>query len=83
MMSRKKIAILVFLGLITISSFLLLNFGFSGKSINYKSKPPIALKEKVLEEPLTDLTIDNHTKLLFIGGILMGGFFILKKTKMS
>lgn len=83
-MFEKKIAILVFLSLITISSFLLPDFSFNGNSRNHKSKPPIALQEEEgPEAPPTDVPIDDYTVLLFISGSLLGGFFFLKKTKMQ
>lgn len=82
-MFGKKIAILVFLSLITISSFLLPDFGFNKKSRNYKSKPPIALQEEEGAEAPPQAPIDNYVILLFFSGSLLGGFFLLKKTKIQ
>jgi hypothetical protein len=80
-MFEKKIMVLVLVGLIAMSSFLLPDFGFGKKKHN--SKPPISMEEEGPEGPPQDMPIDDYVIPLFFSGILMGGFIFLRKTRIQ
>lgn len=80
-MFEKKIMLLVLVGLIAMSSFLLPDFGFGKK--NHNDKPPISMEEDGAEAPPQDMPIDDYIIPLFFSGILMGGFIFLRKTRIQ
>ncbi len=83
-MFEKKIMLLVLVGLIAMSSFLLPDFGFGKK--NHNDKPPISMQDDDTDGPAgppQDMPIDDYIIPLFFSGIVMGGFFFLRKTRIQ